>query len=330
MNHYLKRITAAVVAAVICVSAFASCSSKKTITIYSSAEDFRNEMARGMLTEKFPEYNFNLVEVDTGTLAAKMAAEGKDTDCDIILELESTYMKKISDNLAELKDVDFSKYIDDIVPESHKYVPFTRLSGAIILNKKTFEEKNLPIPESYDDLLKPEYKGLISMPNPKSSGTGYIFYLNMVNERGEEAALEYFDKLAENISGQGFTTSGSGPINALIAGEADIAMGMTFQAVKAINDGSDFEIIFFDEGAPYTTYSSAVVSGKETDEDVMKVFKYIISDITPKDKELYMPEPIYKEQEITVANFPKDIKYADMTGIDDITLKESLLDKWKY
>ena len=50
----------------------------------------------------------------------------------------------------------------------------------------------------------------------------------------------------------------------------------------------------------------------------------------PKDKELYMPEPIYKEQEITVANFPKDIKYADMTGIDDITLKESLLDKWKY
>ena len=62
----------------------------------------------------------------------------------------------------------------------------------------------------------------------------------------------------------------------------------------------------------------------------MKVFKYIISDITPKDKELYMPEPIYKEQEITVANFPKDIKYADMTGIDDITLKESLLDKWKY
>ena len=136
-------------------------------------------MARGMLTEKFPEYNFNLVEVDTGTLAAKMVAEGKDTDCDIILELESTYMKKISDNLAELKDVDFSKYIDDIVPESHKYVPFTRLSGAIILNKKTFEEKNLPIPESYDDLLKPEYKGLISMPNPKSSGTGYIFYLNM-------------------------------------------------------------------------------------------------------------------------------------------------------
>lgn len=330
MNRYLKRITAAVAAAVICVSAFASCSSKKTITIYSSAEDFRNEMARGMLTEKFPEYNFNLVEVDTGTLAAKMVAEGKDTDCDIILELESTYMKKISDNLAELKDVDFSKYIDDIVPESHKYVPFTRLSGAIILNKKTFEEKNLPIPESYDDLLKPEYKGLISMPNPKSSGTGYIFYLNMVNERGEEAALEYFDKLAENISGQGFTTSGSGPINALIAGEADIAMGMTFQAVKAINDGSDFEIIFFNEGAPYTTYSSAVVSGKETDEDVMKVFKYIISNVTPKDKELYMPEPIYKEQEITVANFPKDIKYADMTGIDDITLKESLLDKWKY
>lgn len=326
----LKRVSAFILAAVLCSAALTSCSGKKKINIYSSAEDYRNQMAREMLKEKFPEYEINIVETDTGTLAAKMAAEGKDTDCDIILELESTYMKKISDNLAVLSDIDFSIYNDELVPEDHKYVPYDRMSGAIIIDENALSKKNLPVPKSYDDLIKPEYKGLISMPSPKSSGTGYIFYLNMVNERGEDGALEYFDKLAQNISGQGFTTSGSGPVKALVTGEAAIALGMTFQAVNVINEGSDFKIHFFEEGAPYTTYSSAVIAGKETNEDVMKVFKYILSDVSPKDKELYIPEPIFKDQKITMRNFPQNIKYANMDGISNIELKESLLDKWKY
>lgn len=330
MKNYTKRFACLVFALVMCATCFISCNNKKTITIYSCGEDYRIEAARQMLNEKFPEYNIDIVYSDTGTLAAKMVAEGKETDCDIILELESTYMRKVSDNLAELKDVDFSVYVDELVPEDHKYVPFTRMSGAIIVNKAILDEKNLALPESYDDLLKPEYKGLISMPNPKSSGTGYIFYLNMVNERGEEGALEYFDKLAENISGQGFTTSGSGPVNALVTGEAAIALGMTFQAVQTINEGTALEILFFEEGAPYTTYSSAVISGKETDADVMKVFNYILSDVSPMDKELYIPEPIFKNQEIKMKNFPTEINYGDMTGVSDVELKESLLDKWKH
>ena len=82
------------------------------------------------------------------------------------------------------------------------------------------EEKNLAVPTSYADLLKPEYKGLVSMPNPKSSGTGYMFLKSLVNAWGEEEAFAYFDQLAENILQ--FTSSGSGPVNALVQGEAAI------------------------------------------------------------------------------------------------------------
>lgn len=302
----------------------------KSITIYSTAEDYRNEQARQMLTEKFPEYDVQLVDIDTGTLAAKLAAEGAETDADIVLELESTYLEKVSESLAVLENVDYSVYTDDLVPEHHKYAPWYRLSGGIIVDVEALADKNLPAPTSYDDLLKPEYKGLISMPSPKSSSTGYIFLLNMVNERGEEAAFAYFDQLAENMSGQGFTTSGSGPVKALLTGEAAIGLGITYQAVELINEGSNFEIIFFAEGAPYTTGGSAVIAGRETDADIMKVFDYIVSDITPKDKELYAPERIYKEQEISVPNYPQNIPYGNMDGLRDIELKERLLDKWNH
>lgn len=303
---------------------------KKAINIYSAGEDYRNENVRKMLNEKFPEYDISVVDIDTGAFAAKVAAEGKDSDIDIIFELETTYVEKCKDSLAVLDDVDFSPYVDDLVPADKKYVPELMLSGSTIINKELLNEKGVPVPTSYDDLLKPEYKGLISMPSPKSSGTGYIFLLNLVNERGEDAAFEYFDKLAENISGQGFTTSGSGPVKALIQGEAAIGLGITYQAAEEIDKGAKLTITYFKEGAPYTTYSSAVIAGKEKDEDIMKVFKYLVNEVSLEDKRLYSPEKVFKTQETTMKSFPQNISYGNMNGIRNIELKERLLDKWNH
>lgn len=333
----MKKVLSVLLAISVLVSALcllASCSrKKKTITIYATSEDFRIKNAQQMLNEKFPDYKIKIEYRSTGELAAKLANEGKKTDCDIVMELENTYLQKLGDMLAPLDDlsgVNFDAYLPDLVPASHRFVPFVRTSGAVVVNKTVLKEKNLSAPTCYDDLLKPEYKGLISMPNPKSSGTGYVFFLNMVNTRGEDKALEYFDALAGNLSGSGYTSSGSGPIKALKLGEAAIGLCMTWQAVDEINNGADYDILYFEEGAPYNTYSSAIISGKETDEDIQKVFAYILSDVTPKDKELYAPEQIYKDKTFTIKNFPTNIPYADMTNIDDVTVKENLLNKWKY
>ena len=299
------------------------------IIIYSSAEDYRNEFVLNMLKEKFPDYDIKLEYYTTGDLAAKLKAEGQDTECDIILELESSYLQMLGDTVCTLDDiVDFSVYTEDLVPESHRYVPWIRMSGCIIINRDALEEADLPIPASYNDLLKPEYKDMISMPNPESSGTGYIFLLNMVNERGEDAAFEYFDKLAENVLQ--FTSSGSGPMQAVTSGEANIGLGMTFQAAQEITDGADIEILFFEEGAPYTAYSSAMIEGRQDNEKVREVFEYFVEVVTPEDKRLYAPEPIYKDKTFTIDNFPSDIAYGDMTGILDMDLKERLLDRWNH
>ena len=309
----------------------ASCEKKKVITVYATSEDYRIENAQKMFNEKFPDLEIRVEYKSTGDLSSKLIAEGDKTDCDIIMELENAYLEKISDNLATLEDVDFSVYKEEYVSASHKYVPFVISSGSIIVNPTVLSEKNLPVPTSYDDLLKEEYKGLISMPNPKSSSTGYIFLLNLVNAWGEAEAFAYFDKLSENISGAGFTSSGSGPVPALKLGEAAIGLGMTHQAVAEINDsGANIEVHFFAEGSPYDVYSSAVIKGKETDADVMRVFEYLVSEITPIDKELYAPETIYRDRTFEKANYPENIPYGDMTGLEDITRKEGLLNQWKY
>lgn len=326
----LKKLLGLLLAAILCLGIFSGCGAKKKITIYTVAEQRCMDLVQTMLEEQFPEYDIQQTYIGTGNLEAKLAAEGTKTDADIVLELESAYMTGFPELFATLDTLNYDIYTPDIVPENRKYAPTMRMSDAVVIDPAALQEKNIPIPTSYEDLLKPEYKGLISMPNPKSSDTAYLFLLNLVNAWGEDAAFEYFDKLADNLNGQGFTTSGSGPIQALVTREAAIAFGMTFQAVQAINEGNPFQILFFSEGAPYTTYGNAIIEGKQKDQDVMKVFEYICSVIDPQKNERYAPEPLYNGKEITVENFPKNIPYGDMTGIDDITVKERLLDKWNH
>jgi iron(III) transport system substrate-binding protein len=150
----------------------------------------------------------------------------------------------------------------------------------------------------------------------------------LINVRGEDAALAYFDKLSGNILQ--FTSSGSGPVNALIQGEAGIGLGMTFQAVTALNQGVPLTITFFEEGAPYSVYGTALIKGKETKKAVREVFDFFLTTLIYEDKELYMPEQIFKVQPNTIPNYPQNVPMADMTGIEDLPEKQRILEKWKY
>ena len=111
-----------------------------------------------------------------------------------------------------------------------------------------------------------------------------------------------------------YTSSGSGPVNALVQGEAAIGLAMTAQTVTEINNGADLEILFFDEGSPYALYGITMIKGKEERACVREVFDYMVNTLIPIDKERYFPEKIYKDKDFIVQNYPSDIQYADMSN----------------
>lgn len=324
-----KRVIGIVFGLCVITMLFAGCgSSKEKILIYSSGEDYKIEYLSQRLTEAFPEYNITVEYMSTGNHAAKLLSEGSETDCDITHDLEYGYMEQLdaAGIFAELSDIDMSVYVEDAI-QSKNYVAECRSGGSIIINTEVLKEKGLAKPKSYEDLLKPEYEGLISMPNPKSSGTGYMFLKSLVNAWGEEKAFEYFDKLTPNVLQ--YTSSGSGPVNALVQGEVAIGLGMTGQAVTQINEGAPLEILFFEEGSPYSMYGQAIIKGKDSRTCVKEVFEYIVNVVNYETTEKFFPEKIYVEKDFEVENYPTGIVYSDMSnnGMDE---KTRLLDKWKY
>lgn len=302
-------------------------SDKQHITIWTSGEDYKNTYYLTECQKQFPDYDITLEYMNTSSIAAKVVEEGENCSCDIILSEEYGYLYQCEDYLAELKDFDFTVFLDDIVPSGHKFTPELKNGGCIIVNPEVLEERGLPVPSSYQDLLKPEYKGMISMASPLSSGTGYMFLRQLVNEWGEDEAFAYFEKLSENVLQ--YTSSGSGPVNALMQGEAAIGLGMTSQAVVEMNQGVNLDIIFFDEGSPYSMYGNAVLAGSADRQCVMDVFNYLATDLCKGNNERYFPDQIFKDFTPVIDGFPTDIHYGDMSN-DTLSEKERLQEKWNF
>lgn len=329
MKKYNKIFIALVIIIVIVTSALILTNlknKKDRVVIYTAAEDEVNAAMLRDLKKKFPQYDIVMEFMSSGNIATKLSAEKTDTVIDIVYDLEYGSIGLVSDYLEDL-EYDESKYASEFVTNNEKYVPVALSSNAIVVNKGALKKKGLEVPECYDDLLRPEYKDLIAMPNPTVSGTGYIFLKSLVNARGEEEAYKYFDALTKNMLE--YTSSGLVPVSMLERGEVAIAMGPTSVASRSITNGYDFEIMWFKEGAPYTYYVMSVVKNKMEKEAVKEVYEYIEKELNEKVNKECAIESVYKNTDYKIPNYPDNIKFADMSNYTS-SEKERLLDKWKY
>jgi len=306
---------------------------KETVTIYTSTEDYNMELLQQKVDEKFPNYKVVIEYMSTSNIAAKVIEEGESSDCDIVLAEEYGYMEKmiaagVLDSIEG--DYDLTRYVDDAVPASvNKYVlPSVKTGGGVIVNNAVLTERGIAKPTSYADLLDSKFHGLVSMASPKSSGTGYMFLYSLVKAWGETEALTYFDNLTPNVLA--YTTSGSGPVNALVNKEVAVGFGMISQAVNKINDGNtDLEVLFFEEGAPFNLYGNAIVKGKKQRQAVKDVMDYLDSYYTNESCRQFYPEPVFKNTDYNIPNFPANVTYANMEG-NNLVNKENLLAKWTH
>ena len=302
--------------------------SENTIVIYSACEQYRNDDLAEHLENKFPEYNVQIMYLPTAKVAAKIKSEKSKTDADIILGVENGYLEMVKDELADVNQYSRLDYLSGLNPVHNKYLIWESFGGGFAVNTEILKKYNLEEPETFEDLLNPKYANMIATQDPKSSSTGYNFLLTLVNEWGEEKAFEYYDRLDKNV--KQYSESGSGPVKMLIQGEVAIATALTYQVVTEINNGNPLKMIYPPEGSPYSLDGLALVKGREQDKKIVEVFEYIANEYLIYDKKMYNPGRILKEQENALENYPENIKYADMTGIEDLELKESLLKKWKF
>ncbi len=309
---------------------------KDRVVIYTASEDERIAYIQEELDKQFPDTEIVLQSLGTGQLLSKLQAEGKNGDCDIFYDLEVVNAEIIlnasPDLFVDLSDYDFSIYdpsVTGYTDRHHKYAVNGKTAGAFLVNTKMLEEKGLPIPATYDDMLKPEYAGLISMPNPKSSGTGYSYYNGMITILGEEAGMKYFEDLNPNI--KEYTTSGSAPAKAAVRGDVAIAYGLLWQCVNYANENEGMTVVVPEQGLAFNLFTMGMISGHETKGSVKEVFTYLYNELNKPQCAKFNPDKIYVDMPAAeIQNYPADYKEIPMAGLFDFEYKQELLDKWKF
>ena len=309
---------------------------KDRVVIYTAAEDERIAYIQQELDAKFPNYEIVIQSLGTGQLLSKLQAEGASGDCDIFYDLEVVNAEIIlnsnPDLFVALSEYDFSIYDSSVTgytDRHHKYAVNGKTAGAFLVNTKMLEEKGLPIPATYEDMLDPQYAGLISMPSPKSSGTGYSYYNGMITILGDEAGQAYFETLNPNI--KEYTTSGSAPAKSAVRGDVAIAYGLLWQCVQYANDNEGMTVVVPDQGLAFDLFTMGMISGHETKPAVKEVFTYLFNELNKPQCAKFNPDKIYVDMPAAeIPNYPASYDEITMNGLFDFEYKQNLLDAWKY
>lgn len=314
-------------------SAFAA---SDRVVIYTAAEDERIAYLQEELNKQFPDVEIVIQSLGTGQLLSKLQAEGNNTDCDIFYDLEVVNAEIIlnadPELFVDLSDYDFSIYdasVTGYTDRHHKYAVNGKTYGAFLVNTKVLEENNLAVPQTYEDMLKPEYAELISMPSPKSSGTGYSYYNGMVTVLGQDEGLAYFEELNPNI--KEYTTSGSAPAKAAVRGDVAIAYGLLWQCVNYANDNEGMTVVVPEKGLAYDLFTMGMISGHDEKQAVKEVFTYLYNELNKPQCAKFNPDIIYVDMPAAeIPNYPTGFGEITMEGMFDFEYKQDLLDQWEY
>ena len=118
-------------------------------------------------------------------------------------------------------------------PDGYWYGIYQGILGFMV-NKEELARLNLEAPKTWDDLLKPEYKGLIWLSNYNTAGTPKLVANLMIQLKGHDEGIKYLADLDKNI--QIYTKSGSGPSKNVGTGECVIGIGFLHDGITQILD----------------------------------------------------------------------------------------------
>jgi iron(III) transport system substrate-binding protein len=236
---------------------------KTDLTVYTALEADQLKAYANAFEKSNADVKINWVRDSTGIITARLLAEKANPQADVVLGLAATSLLVLKDQsmLQSYKpegvDKLSAKFVDaDATPS---WIGMDAWVASICFNTVEAEKHSLPMPKSWQDLTKPVYKGHVIMPNPNSSGTGFLDVSSWLQSFGEDKGWQFMDKLHNNISR--YTHSGSKPCKLAASGETAIGVSFAYRGAKLMAKGAPIEVVFPSEGLGWDMEAAAIVKG---------------------------------------------------------------------
>ena len=161
-------------------------------------------------------------------------------------------------------------------PDGYWYGIYTGILGFMV-NKDELDRMGLEAPQTWDDLLKPEYKGLIWLSNYNTAGTAKLVVNTILQMKGHDEGIKYLVALDKNI--QVYTKSGSGPSKNVGTGECVIGIGFLHDGVTQIVDNGyeNIQLIIPQDGTTCEIGPVAIFKGAKHPNAAKLFMEYALS-----------------------------------------------------
>ncbi len=211
----------------------------RRIVVYSALPDLETSLINRQFTQRTGIGVEALSIAAAGTLAARIRAEKDRPRADVFVGGSADFHAPLA------REGLLAQYRSPVATEARVSPAFIDRDGywhgwylgilSIIVNTERWDRemapRRVPKPTTWDDLLRPEFRGQFIMPSPVTTGAGYIFVAAQIFRLGEERAWAYLRELSRNAAH--FTPTAPATITLLERGEAIVAMMWAHEAIAA-------------------------------------------------------------------------------------------------
>ena len=233
------------------------------LTVYGSCE----EEYLAAACEHFQELygiKVNYQRLSTGEVQAKIEEEKGNPSADVWFGGTTDPYNVVAkeDLLEPYAAQNASHLLSDMYkdPDGKWYGIYKGILGFMV-NTDELTRMNLEAPADWQDLLKPEYKGLVWLSNYNTAGTAKLVINTMIQKYGHDEGIQYLVDLDKNI--EVYTKSGSGPSKNVGTGECVIGIGFLHDGITQIVDNgyTNVELVIPSSGTSFEVGATAIFKG---------------------------------------------------------------------
>lgn len=271
----------------------------------------------------------DVIAAGTGELLARVEAEGENALGDVLWGGGAESLAAFKDFFEPYESPELANIDSIYYDEGFTWLGESPLPMVIMYNTDLVAEADAP--KSWEDLLKPEFKGKIAMADPAKSGSAYTIMATMISAYGKDTdGWDFIKKFYENLD-EKVIGSSSGVYQGVADGEYSVGLTLEKQAIEYVLNGAPVKIVYPEEGTTAVPDGLAIIKGAKNKENAKKFVDFALS----KETQEIMADSLSRRSIRDDVEAPEglpplgDIKQVEYDFGWASSEKEVNLEKWK-